>query len=268
MILELLKYPDARIRLISGNIRHFDDTLQNILTDMRDTMEANSLEALSAMQIGIQYAVILIKENENYKPYINLRILTKSGEITQTERSPYYENISVDVIRHEKIKIFYEDETGSAQYADVEGDFSCLLQHQLDYNYGSTFVDRVDKETKLRINDHLSQGLVTSSSTCPTHFYRDDIIRAYKWIMLSVLVGFFIAVFLEPSQVKILESYHLIALGLALLLITIYPFFAYFEAQRYKQCTSCQTGNIIGTTAISLTQWLILLGINYFWIVV
>ena len=268
MILELLKYPDERIRLISGNVRHFDDTLQSILTDMRDTMQANNLEALSAMQIGIQYAVILIKEGENYKPYINLRILSKSGKITQTERSPYYENISVDVIRHEKIKIFYEDETGTAQYADVEGDFSCLLQHQLDYNYGSTFVDRVDKETKLRIGDHLSQGLVKSSSSCPTHFYRDDIIRGYKLLMLSVLIGFFISFFLEPSQIKLLENYNAIALGVTLLLIIVYPFYAYYEAQQYKQCTSCQTGNIIGTAGIALVQWFILLAINYFYVAI
>ncbi len=268
MVLELLKYPDERIRLISGNIRFFDDSLHNIITDIIDTMKANDLEALSAMQIGIQYAVVVIKEGEEYKPYINLRILGKSGETTETERTPYYENISVDVPRHDKIKIFYENEKGEAQYADVEGAFSRMIQHQLDYNYGSTFVDRVDKETKKRIHEHLPEGLVSSSnSSCPTVFYRDYIKRAYKYVMLAVWFSFLVPFFTE--DINLLENVFLfdkIALGSVPFLVVGYAVYAYYESEKYKQCTSCQTGNIIGTVGFALLQWLILNVVTFFWI--
>ena len=44
-----------------------------------------------------------------------------------------------------------------------------------------------------------------------------------------------------------------------------YFFYAQFEARQYKQCTSCQTGNIIGTTVLLAVQLAILsLGI-FFW---
>lgn len=268
MVLELLKYPDERIRLISGNIRFFDESLHNIITDMVDTMKANNLEALSAMQIGIQYAVIVLKEGDNYKPYINLRILGKSGETTETERTPYYENISVDVPRHEKIKIFYENEKGEAQYADLESAKARIIQHQLDYNYGSTFVDRVDKETKKRINEHLPQGLVKSSnSSCPTVFYRDYIKRIYKYVMLAVWFSFLVPFFTEDATLlKTLFLIDKIALGSVPLLVIAYAVYAYYESEKYKQCTSCQTGNIIGTVGFALLQWLILNIITFFWI--
>lgn len=268
MVLELLKYPDERIRLISGNVRFFDESLQNIITDLIDTMKENKLDALSAMQIGIQYAVVVIKHGEEYKPYINLRIISKSGEITKTERTPYYENISVDVPRHDKIKIFYENEKGEAQYADLEGDLSRIVQHQLDYNYGSTFVDRVDKDTRRRIDEHLPKGLVASSnSSCPTVFYRDYIKRAYKYVMLAVWLSFLIPFFMDDTAV--LENLFLfdkIALGSVVLLVVAYAVYAYYESEQYKQCTSCQTGNIIGTVAFALAQWLILNIVTFFWI--
>ena len=268
MVLELLKYPDERIRLISGNIRFFDESLQNIITDLIDTMKANDLEALSAIQIGIQYAVVVIKHGDAYKPYINLRIMGKSGEITETERTPYYENMSVDVPRHDKIKIFYENEKGEAQYADLEGDFSRTIQHQLDYNYGSTFVDRVDKDTKQRIGEHLSEGLVTSSnSSCPTVFVRDYIKRGYKYVMLAVWISFLVPFFTD--DIAILENLFLfdkIALALIVPIVIAYAGYAYYESVQYKQCTSCQLGNVMGTVAYAVVQWLILNLITFLWI--
>ncbi len=268
MVLELLKYPDERIRLISGNIRFFDDSLQNIITDLTDTMKENDLEALSAIQIGIQYAVVVIKHGEEYKPYVNLRIMGKSGEIIETERTPYYENMSVDVPRHDKIKIFYENKKGEAQYADLEGDFSRTIQHQLDYNYGSTFVDRVDKETKQRIGEHLSEGLVTSSnSSCPTVFVRDYIKRGYKYVMLAVWISFLVPFFTD--DIAILENLFLfdkIALVLVVPIVIAYAAYAYYESVQYKQCTSCQLGNVMGTVAYAVVQWLILNAITFFWV--
>ncbi len=268
MVLELLKYPDERIRLISGNIRFLDDSLQNIITDLIDTMKENDLKALSAIQIGIQYAVVVIKHGEEYKPYINLRIMGKSGEITETERTPYYENISVDVPRHDKIKIFYENEKGEAQYADLEGDFSRTIQHQLDYNYGSTFVDRIDKDTKRRIGEHLSEGLVESSnSSCPTVFVRDYIKRGYKYVMLAVWISFLVPFFTD--DITILENLYLfdkIALALIVPIVIAYTAYAYYESVQYKQCSSCQLGNVMGTVAYAVVQWLILNLITFFWI--
>ena len=270
MLLELLKYPDERIRLISGNIRFFDDSLKTIITDIIDTMKANDLEALSAMQIGIQYAVVVIKEGAVYKPYINLRIMGQSGQITETERTPYYEGISVDVPRFDKIKIFYENEKGEAQYADLEGDFSRVIQHQLDYNYGSTFVDRVDKETKQRIGEHLSEGLVESSnSSCPTVFVRDYIKRGYKYIMLMVWFSFLVPMFTDNQS--ILENLFLfdqIALTVVVPVVIIYAAYAYYESVQYKQCSSCQLGNVMGTVAYAIVQWLLLSAITYFWIAI
>jgi len=268
MVLELLKYPDERIRLISGNIRFFDDSLKNIITDLIDTMKANDLEALSAIQIGIQYAVIVLKEEGEYKPYINLRIIGHEGQATETERTTYYENMSVDVPRHEKIKIFYEDENAQAHYDDVEGPKARILQHHIDYNYGSTFVDRVDKETKQRIGEHLSEGLVESSnSSCPTVFVRDYIKHAYKLMMVSVWASFVVALFISDVEImRYIGWFDKTILALVIPTVIFYAAYAYYESVKFKQCTSCQFGNVMGTIVMAGIQWFVLVAITYFWV--
>lgn len=265
MIKNLLKYPDPAIRLISANVRFFDDELLQWITDMIDTMKANNLEALSAIMIGIQYNVIVMKEGENFIPYINARLIKHSGMSTQIERSIYYPGISVDVDRFENVTVIYEDEKGNPRHRDLDAEMSRIFQQQLDYCFGSTFVDRVDKEMKQRIHDHLEFGLVKDAAggSCPTVFFRDYFKRAAKYLMGLIVLTFMTPFFAsEPLRTSIytIDKYALI--GVFLLLVG-YFFYALYESRKFKQCTGCQTGNIIGTVAI-LTLQLLIVGAGVF----
>ncbi|MFH0709540.1 MAG: peptide deformylase [Pseudomonadota bacterium] len=254
MIQPLIQYPNPAIRLISANVRFFNDELTQWIADMRDTMIANDLDALSAILIGIQQSIIVIKEGENYIPYINARFIKHSDIQTQTERSIYYQGISVDVDRYNKVTILYEDENAIPCHRDLEGDEARMFQQHLDYCFGSTFVDRVDREMKQRIHDHLEFGLVKDGGSCPTVFYRDYFKRGARYLIsaltLTLAVPFFAS--RQIQEWTYLMDKYLIA-G-ALLLMIGYFFYAQYESRQYKQCTSCQTGNIIGTLTILLGQ--------------
>ncbi|UFS62014.1 peptide deformylase [Sulfurimonas sp. HSL-3221] len=269
MIQPLLKYPDPRIRLISGNVRFFNETLKDIIADMTDTMEANGLDALSAIQIGIQYNVIVLKEEDAYTPYINARFLKEKGKAAAVERSTYYD-FTAEVERYTSLTVIYEDETGAMHSRDVEGELARTFQHQLDYAFGSTFVDRVPKAVRQQIDAYLDQGLVKESrmpgeksGSCPTVFVRDYIKKAYRLVMLGVLLSFIAPFTVEAATVQTIAVADMAALGLIFVLIIAYFFYAEYEAKKYKQCTSCQTGNIIGTAGIALGQ-LALLAVGVF----
>lgn len=266
----LLQYPDPRIRLISGNVRFFNDTLKQSVEDMIDTMKANDLEALSAIQIGLQQHIIVIKEGENYTPYINVQFIKQKGREVQTERSPYYEGISVDVQRYTSLGVIYEDMQGHSCSRDVEGDLARTFQHQLDYCYGSTFVDRVSKEVKERIDAHLEHGLVKDAkmpdAACPTRFYRDYFTAGIRWLIalstLSLLGGFF----LDDAGAQMLFNAQMSALALVLVFIIGYAIVAKWESEKYSACTSCQTGNAFGTILIALWKVMIVGALAY-WLV-
>jgi peptide deformylase len=266
MIQPLLKYPDPKIRLISANVRFFNDELKQWIIDMRDTMIENDLEALSAILIGIQHSVIVMKEGEHYIPYINARLIKHSQITNQTERSIYYEGISVDVDRYHKVTVVYEDENAVVSYRDLEGDTARIFQQQLDYCFGSTFVDRVDRDMKQRIHDHLEFGLVKNGGSCPIVFIRDYFKRGAKYVMGLILLSFIFPFFVSPPVREWVYKIDIAGLLLAMILMVSYFFYAQYESRQYKQCTSCQMGNIIGTVAILSVQLLLVsLGV-FFWI--
>ncbi len=265
---EIIKYPNPSIRLIGANVRFFDDELKSQIEDMIDTMKANNLNALSAILINIQYNIVVIKSGDDYIPYINGRIIRHSGMATATERSIYYDGISVDVDRYERITVAYEDENGVAKYVDFEGDEARTFQHYLDYSFGSTFVDRVDKDVKQRIDGHLEFGLVKDSrgnEQCPIVLYREYFKKAARYVMMFLVATFITPLFFDHDVVvKIYEFDKKISL-LVPILVVAYFFYARYEAEKFKQCTSCQIGNIIGSIFILLVQFIIVLTIVFLW---
>ncbi len=269
MIQPLLKYPDSRIRNIAGNVRFFNETLRDGIEDMIDTMKANDLAALSANQIGLQYNIIVLCEEGVYTPYINVRYIKQQGRVSATERSPYYENMSVDVERFESLTILYEDMERNSHSRAVSGDLARTFQHQLDYCDGSTFVDRVDKEMKARINEHLEFGLVKNNKpidACPTVFYRDYFTAAIRWIIALTTVSIPVAFFLGSEGREVLFLTEMIALGVVFPLTIGYAIVAKWETQKYSSCTSCQTGNAFGTIVIILWKVAIVGALSY-WLV-
>ena len=129
---------------MSAEIRSFDEDLVEIIDNMRETMQDRNMEALSAIQIAMPASVILIKQdNDSYLELINARILGKSGTVTEHEQTSYYENLSAEVTRYKPVKVLYQDRNGDQKSLDTGGKLSRLIQRKIDYNYGSTFIDKL-----------------------------------------------------------------------------------------------------------------------------
>jgi len=111
LVKELVVYPDDRI-LACTDVRSFKEDLVRLIDDIKDTMEANGLSALSAIQIARPFNVIVIKTDDGYLELINPRILLKEGSFESIEETSYYPNIKIKVPRYKKIKLIYEDRNG------------------------------------------------------------------------------------------------------------------------------------------------------------
>jgi hypothetical protein len=89
---------------------------------------------------------------------------------------------------------------------------------------------------------------------------------AYKYVMLAVWLSFLAPFFIDDTAVLAkLFLFDKITLGIVPILIIAYAAYAYYESEKYKQCTSCQTGNIIGTAAFAFVQWIVLGVVAFFW---
>jgi peptide deformylase len=150
-VLELVKAPDPRLKLISQPVAEVDGSLRRFMTDMVETMYAANGIGLAAIQVGVPKRVAVIdldpggpKSKQLY--LVNPRIVEASGEL-----STYHEGcLSVpevwdDVKRPARLTVEYLDEHGAKQTVTADGLFATCLQHEIDHLNGRLFIDHLSK---------------------------------------------------------------------------------------------------------------------------
>jgi peptide deformylase len=150
-VLELVKAPDPRLKLVSQPIADVDKALRRFMDDMVETMYAESGIGLAAIQVGVAKRVAVIDldpggPNSKQLYLVNPRIVEASGEL-----STYHEGcLSVpevwdDVKRPARLTVEYTDEHGAKQIVTADGLFATCLQHEIDHLNGRLFIDHLSK---------------------------------------------------------------------------------------------------------------------------
>ena len=269
MIRDITTYPTPSSVEHSTDVRRFNDEISSLIDDLKDTIEANSLDGLAGFQIGSAYNVIVVKQSDGgFLELINPRLINPSGKVTTLERTAYFPGLSAEVTRYEKISVVYEDRELKPHSLKADGDFSILLQRKIDYTFGSSFINKLSDQEKEKFELKLEYGSdVAISETCPTTFKRDYIIKAINIIMLGMVLLFVGSLFVESKEtLGELWGYQLYLSFTALGLNIIYFFYAQYEGKEFSSCSSCQIGNIIGTTVISLVKLTLIMVLSYFFI--
>jgi len=250
MVQKLVTYPDDRMHCTSTDVRSFNQTLWDVIEDMRDTMEAHGFEAMAAMQIAYPYNIILIKEGDEYHEYINPRIIKNENLFDSEESSIHFPDVTVTVPRYEKIKVVYEDRNGQVHYRDIEDKkLSATLQRKIDITFGGNLLDKVDKAKREQILEALAgKGLMPQTDDiCPTFSKKDYFVSFSDKLLFFMALSLLTPLFnFEKSTVENIYTYDKIAFPAVILLMIGFFFYAQYEAKKYKQCSSCQIGNNIG----------------------
>jgi len=269
MIKDIIQYPTPLSVQYATDVRIFDEKLFSLIDDLKDTMNENNLEGLAAFQIGSYYNVVVVKnENGEILELINPRLITHKGSIKTDESTAYYPGRSANIERYEEISIVYQDRNGKGQSLQASGNLAIVLQRKIDYTFGASFVHKMSKTQKEMFENGLDfSGDVGVADYCPTTFKRDKIILVINIVMIGMLLNLIASFFVSDSS-TLLQMFHgqmYASFGVVLLNI-VYFFYAQYEGKLYVSCTSCQIGNIIGTTAISLVKLSLLSAISYFFI--
>jgi len=142
--LNILEFPDERLRTVAKPVEHFDETLGNLIDDMLETMyEANGI-GLAATQLDrhIRLLVMDISEaRDEPRVYINPKIIDREGQQVCEEGCLSVPGIYADVQRAEDIRIEAHDRNGEKFQEDVGGLHAVCLQHEMDHLEGRLFVD-------------------------------------------------------------------------------------------------------------------------------
>jgi peptide deformylase len=145
-LLDVLIFPDPRLKKIAAPISQIDEDIKKIVNDMLETMyHANGI-GLAATQVNIHKRIIVIDiSNNNRAPLclLNPVIIKHSGTISWQEGCLSFPEIYTKVKRHESIEVEYLDLDNKTQQLSASGLLSVCIQHELDHIDGITFYDRI-----------------------------------------------------------------------------------------------------------------------------
>ena len=154
MILDILKYPDKRLRTIAKRVVSVDETIKQQVKDMFETMYEAPGIGLAATQVNFHQRIIVIDVSDQCNVpicLINPEIIEKSGEIQWEEGClsvpDYYEN----VIRANDIKVQALNQYGETIELEASEMLSVCIQHEIDHLDGILFVDHLSKLKQKRL---------------------------------------------------------------------------------------------------------------------
>jgi peptide deformylase len=257
MVKELLLYPDERINIASADVRHFNDELFTLIDDLKDTIEANNIQGLAAIQIAVPLSVVVVKDPDgNWQEYMNPRILKVKGKTTSLETSAYLPNIEEEIPRHEEISFIYQDRTGAQHSMQAKGKYGFLLQRKFDYTFGGTFANKLDKKNRKRVEKNLSlsgaKGEFNANSTMSKREYFKSVMS--KLLFFEGLTLFSPLFDFKKETLESFYSYDVFATIASLILVVAYFAYAKYEASRVVSCTGCQ---VVSFTAVAIKYLLI-----------
>ncbi len=149
-ILEILKYPDTRLKRTSLPVENIDGRTAQLVNDMMDTMYAAPGVGLAAPQVGVLQRIIVLDidhDKPRTKTYklINPVIIRAEGEIVWEEGCLSVVDFTTEVKRSAQVEVMAFDEDQKEVKIEAEGLFAVALQHEIDHLDGKLFIDRISR---------------------------------------------------------------------------------------------------------------------------
>ena len=160
-ILQILEFPDPRLRKIAEPVTVFDEKLEVLIEDMLETMYAAEGIGLAATQVNVHKRLLVIDVSENRdSPQV---FINPEFQILEDELSEYDEGcLSVPgfyetVARPRSVNITANDAKGEKFELPAEGILATCIQHEIDHLNGILFIDYLSALKRQRIRSKLEK---------------------------------------------------------------------------------------------------------------
>jgi peptide deformylase len=142
--LNILEFPDPRLKTVASDVKSFDEVLKKLVKDMTETMYSANGIGLAATQVNVHKRLLVLDVSENQEQplvYINPLILSQGGEQNQEEGCLSVPGIYANVKRAENITVKAQDTDGNFFEEQLDGLHAVCVQHEMDHLIGRLFVD-------------------------------------------------------------------------------------------------------------------------------
>ena len=157
-ILNILEFPDPRLRTKASPVEVVNDDVRELIADMFETMYAAPGIGLAVTQVDVhQRRLVTDVSTDNDVPLalINPVIIEKDGVIATNEGCLSVPGFYEEVERAEQIKVRFLNQDGVEVELQAEGLQAVCIQHEIDHLDGKLFVDYISESKRQRIRKKL-----------------------------------------------------------------------------------------------------------------
>ena len=165
-MLEILKYPDPRLKQTSQPVTVFDKSLHDLLDQMACAMYAANGIGLAAAQVNHFLRAFIIdirNQDERYNQileFINPVLSQGRGRIDFEEGCLSVPGITEFVKRNSDIHVQYQDRFGKTHQVEASGVLAVAVQHENDHLDGHLFIERVSPLKRRLLKRKLQKSLL------------------------------------------------------------------------------------------------------------
>jgi peptide deformylase len=153
-ILNILEYPDPRLKKVAAPVTAFTPELVKLVRDMADTMYAAPGVGLAATQVDVHKRILVIDTSEakdDLLVLVNPEIIAADGEAECEEGCLSVPGYYDKVTRAARITFRAQNERGEPMERTVEGLLAVCVQHEMDHLIGKVFVDYLSPLKRARL---------------------------------------------------------------------------------------------------------------------
>ena len=165
-LLEILHYPDPRLRNRAEPIETVDDDIRRLAADMLETMYDAPGIGLAATQVNVHKRILVAdvsEERDQPLVLINPTLVELKGEEEMEEGCLSVPGVFETVQRADWIACDYLDLDGTAKRLEADGLLAVCVQHEIDHLDGKLFVDYLSQLKRTRIKKKLEKRAARSA---------------------------------------------------------------------------------------------------------
>jgi peptide deformylase len=170
-ILNILRYPDARLHKVAKPVTEFGERIHQLVADMAETMYDAPGVGLAASQVDVHEQLVIIDTTDtkdNLLVFINPQIVWASAEKqVYDEGCLSVPGIYDGVERPAQVKVSALDAHGKQFEMDADGLLAVCIQHEMDHLQGKVFVEYLSPLKRNRIKAKMlkeSRGIEREAS--------------------------------------------------------------------------------------------------------
>ena len=161
-VLEILEFPDPRLRTEAKPVASVTDATRRLIDDMFETMYQAPGIGLAATQVNVHERIVVIdlsEEQTEPRVFINPEIEVIDPTLGEYDEGclsvpGFYETVN----RPQKVVVKALDRQGETFSRELEGLLAICLQHEIDHLDGKLFVDYLSPLKRQRIRKKLEKS--------------------------------------------------------------------------------------------------------------